>query len=159
MAGETTTIIIFGGTGDLARRKLLPALFQLWCKGPLPESFRIFGFARRENSDDKFRELWGMPSWSSATLLCAPSSGPSSPRMSSTCEVTLTTPNPMVGGGGWRSWRVAPVVSTGSFISPLPGTAIDNLGASGLAREETGCAGWSSKKPFGHDLESAQSLN
>ena len=59
MAGESTSIIIFGGTGDLARRKLLPALFQLACKERLPENFRIVGFARRENSDDKFRELMG----------------------------------------------------------------------------------------------------
>ena len=59
MAGEPTTIVILGGTGDLARRKLLPALFQLACKGRLPESFRIIGFARQEYSDDKFRELMG----------------------------------------------------------------------------------------------------
>ena len=50
-------VIIFGATGDLTRRKLLPALFQLWCKGRLPRSFRIVGFARREYSNDKFREL------------------------------------------------------------------------------------------------------
>ena len=34
MAGDATSIVIFGGTGDLAQRKLLPALFQLACKGP-----------------------------------------------------------------------------------------------------------------------------
>jgi glucose-6-phosphate 1-dehydrogenase len=40
MAGGATSIIIFGATGDLARRKLLPALFQLWCKGRLPAMFQ-----------------------------------------------------------------------------------------------------------------------
>ena len=59
MGGEPTTIVIFGGTGDLARRKLLPALFQLACKGRLPDRFRIVGFARQEYSDDRFREFMG----------------------------------------------------------------------------------------------------
>ncbi|MDP6131202.1 MAG: hypothetical protein QGI56_06920 [Dehalococcoidia bacterium] len=59
MAGETTTIVIMGGTGDLARRKLLPALFQLGCKGRLPENLRIVGFSRQEYSDDRFRDLMG----------------------------------------------------------------------------------------------------
>ncbi len=59
MAGEPTTIVIFGCTGDLAQRKLLPALFQLACKGRLPDRFRIVGFAREEFSDDHFREFMG----------------------------------------------------------------------------------------------------
>ncbi len=57
MAEETTTIVIMGATGDLTQRKLLPALFQLGCKGRLPKDLRIVGFARREYSDDQFREL------------------------------------------------------------------------------------------------------
>ena len=57
MAGETTSIVIFGGTGDLAQRKLLPALFQLACKGRLPERIRIVGVARGEQTDDSFRRL------------------------------------------------------------------------------------------------------
>ena len=56
MAGESTTIVIFGGTGDLAQRKLLPALFQLACMGRLPEGLRILGFARGEYSDNAYRE-------------------------------------------------------------------------------------------------------
>ena len=57
MAGATTSIVIFGGTGDLAQRKLLPALFQLACKGRLPDGIRIVGVARQELSDDGFRRL------------------------------------------------------------------------------------------------------
>ena len=45
MAEETTTIVIMGATGDLTQRKLLPALFQLACKGRLPKDLRIVGFA------------------------------------------------------------------------------------------------------------------
>ncbi len=54
---DSTTIVIFGITGDLAARKLLPALFNLACLGRLPESTRIVGFARRERSDENVREL------------------------------------------------------------------------------------------------------
>ena len=56
-AGGTTTIVIMGATGDLTRRKLLPALFQLHCKRRLPDRLRIVGFARTPHSDDQFREL------------------------------------------------------------------------------------------------------
>lgn len=59
MAGEITTIVIFGGTRDLARRTLLPALFQLGCKGRSPDSFRIVGFGRQESSDNRYPDLNG----------------------------------------------------------------------------------------------------
>jgi len=49
-------LVIFGASGDLTRRKLVPALFGLYREGVLPESFEIIGFARREKSDDQFRE-------------------------------------------------------------------------------------------------------
>ncbi len=52
-----STIVIMGASGDLTRRKLLPALFQLACKHRLPENLRIVGFSRSEYSDDAFREL------------------------------------------------------------------------------------------------------
>ncbi len=55
MAGEPTTIVIFGATGDLTRRKMIPALFQLACKGRLPDQLRIVGFSSQEYPDDRFR--------------------------------------------------------------------------------------------------------
>ena len=51
-----TTLVIFGATGDLARRKLLPALYNLAHEGALPERFKLIGVARREKADDDFRE-------------------------------------------------------------------------------------------------------
>lgn len=53
---KPTTIVIFGASGDLTQRKLLPALFQLSKQGLLPDDVHILGFARREKSDDAFRE-------------------------------------------------------------------------------------------------------
>ncbi|MEE9202753.1 MAG: hypothetical protein V3U31_06140 [Dehalococcoidia bacterium] len=45
IAQEITTIVILDATGDLSQRKLVPALFNLRCKGRLPESLQIVGFA------------------------------------------------------------------------------------------------------------------
>lgn len=50
-----TTIIIFGASGDLTHRKLIPALFNNYVKERLPESFLIVGYARRPWSHDDFR--------------------------------------------------------------------------------------------------------
>lgn len=52
-----TTIIIFGASGDLTRRKLIPALFQLQEQGRLPNPTRVVGYARRPYTDETFRDL------------------------------------------------------------------------------------------------------
>ena len=50
-----TSLVIFGGTGDLARRKLLPALYNLAADGALPERFHLVGVSRSEVPDAEFR--------------------------------------------------------------------------------------------------------
>ena len=50
-------LVLFGGTGDLAWRKLMPALFQAFRHGTLPEGGRIIGVARDSLSDEQYREL------------------------------------------------------------------------------------------------------
>lgn len=52
---EPCTIVIFGASGDLTRRKLIPALYTLAAERALPPSFAIVGFARKEMSDEEFR--------------------------------------------------------------------------------------------------------
>ena len=54
---HATTLVIFGATGDLARRKLLPALYNLAHEGALPEHFALVGSSRGALSDEEFREL------------------------------------------------------------------------------------------------------
>jgi len=54
---EDQDIVIVGATGDLARRKLLPALYNLFVTGLLPAQGRIIGYARTNWSDDQFREV------------------------------------------------------------------------------------------------------
>src|ERR1700733_3320378 len=51
-----TTLVIFGATGDLARRKLLPALYNLAHEGALPERFNLIGVSRGEMSHEDYRE-------------------------------------------------------------------------------------------------------
>src|SRR5882762_2146209 len=50
------TIVIFGAAGDLTKRKLLPALYNLKASGLLPWQFAIVGVARKEKSHEQFRE-------------------------------------------------------------------------------------------------------
>ena len=50
------TVVIFGASGDLTRRKLVPAVYSLFSKRLLPERFTIVGLARTEKSNDAFRE-------------------------------------------------------------------------------------------------------
>ena len=52
-------IVIFGATGDLCRRKLIPSLFKLWKKGLLPENFLIVGAARTEHTPDMWKNKLG----------------------------------------------------------------------------------------------------
>ncbi len=52
----STAFVIFGVTGDLTRRKLIPALFELMLTDRLPDSFYVLGFARREWTDEYFRK-------------------------------------------------------------------------------------------------------
>src|SRR6516164_6896806 len=49
------TLVIFGASGDLTARKLIPSLYRLCAKGRLPEELRIVGVARSPFSDDEFR--------------------------------------------------------------------------------------------------------
>jgi len=52
---EPCSIVIFGASGDLTARKLIPALYQLFLGKQLPNPVRIVGFARREKTDDQWR--------------------------------------------------------------------------------------------------------
>ncbi|GAA4004996.1 glucose-6-phosphate dehydrogenase [Deinococcus rubellus] len=55
-APEPATLVIFGATGDLARRKLLPAVFGLWQDGLLGSAFNIVGVGRQEMTDAQFKD-------------------------------------------------------------------------------------------------------
>src|SRR5256885_12153065 len=52
---QPCTVVIFGATGDLTHRKLVPALYNLAADGELPPAVTVVGFARREKNDGGFR--------------------------------------------------------------------------------------------------------
>tara|TARA_R110002049_G_scaffold23545_10_gene83683 strand:- start:67637 stop:69100 length:1464 start_codon:yes stop_codon:yes gene_type:complete len=54
---DTFDLVIFGGTGDLARRKILPGLYRRFCAGQMPSDARIIGAARSEMDDKGYREM------------------------------------------------------------------------------------------------------
>jgi len=50
------SIVVIGASGDLASKKIFPALFALYCQGFLPKEFTVFGFARSQMGDPEFRQ-------------------------------------------------------------------------------------------------------
>ena len=54
---KTFDLVIFGGTGDLARRKILPGLFRRFLSGQMPEDSRIIGAARSDLDADGYRQM------------------------------------------------------------------------------------------------------
>ena len=53
---DPCVMTIFGASGDLTHRKLIPSLFNLFCDGQLPANFAVMGFARKPKTDEVFRE-------------------------------------------------------------------------------------------------------
>jgi len=160
------TIVIFGAAGDLTKRKLLPALYNLKASGLLPRQLAIVGVTRKEKSHEQFREEQSKDIREFATRAV---------------EETL-----------WEELRSALYYQAGEFTDPETytklkalleevekahgtegnvlfylatppnffGEIVKRLGEAGLARPEGG--GWRRvvvEKPFGRDLDSARALN
>ena len=53
---EPCSVVIFGATGDLTHRKLIPAIYNIAAAGDLPPQFKVVGFARRDKTDEVFRK-------------------------------------------------------------------------------------------------------
>ncbi|WP_379135287.1 glucose-6-phosphate dehydrogenase [Paenibacillus sp. sgz500958] len=60
---EATTFVLFGATGDLARRKIYPALYNLYLDHKLHHSFSVIGLGRRELADSKFQDMVEQSLW------------------------------------------------------------------------------------------------
>src|SRR5574342_1257660 len=54
---EPCTLVIFGGSGDLARRRLIPALYNLLLDGLMPSNYAVLGLGRTPMSDEEFRGI------------------------------------------------------------------------------------------------------
>ncbi len=154
-------IVIFGASGDLTRRKLLPAFYHLFVEGLLPGDFAIVGFARSEWTDDAFREHaqrsireFGRAepsgeSWESFAGHLRYFRGEFSDE--GAFEPLVDYLERVDGELGTRGQRFFYCATPPEVYEPI----VRRLGESGLARD----AKIVFEKPFGHDLASARHLN
>jgi len=163
-AGGMTTIVVMGATGDLTRRKLLPALFQLHCKRRLPDRLRIVGFARTPHSDDQFRELMWDGAREFGELIAQGGEWDSFARnlfyiqgdlsVHEHCASLRERLEEIEG-----DLRTANRLFYLSIAPQLYEEAVETLAAVGLAAEDTGWRRVVIEKPIGSDLASARALN
>jgi glucose-6-phosphate 1-dehydrogenase len=164
---EPCAVVFFGATGDLAHRKLVPALFQLARRGDLPSECAIVGFARRDWTDaelraeyektlardggPEFRAVWGQ---FARRLFFTPGTfdDPAAyERLGQTLEQLDRT-------HGTRGNRVYYLAVAPEFFA----TIVEHLGQAGLVSPWQQEHPWSRvviEKPFGRDLVSARALN
>lgn len=163
---EPCSIVIFGASGDLTARKLIPALYHLCKEHQMPADFRIVGFARREKSDASWRqELRTALDQFSRTKPVDEEVWAKFSACLFYCQGDLTDPGSyqklesILSSFGSRPLRENLLFYLA--ISPSQfGTVVEQVSAARLLVRDG--AGWQRivvEKPFGHDLASAQSLN
>ena len=164
---EPCSIIIFGASGDLTARKLIPALYHLRKEKQMPEDFRIIGFARREKTAASWRgELRSALDQFSRTKPVDEVVWQEFSQHVFYCEGDLTDAAAyaklakQLNGFGSEALRrnllFYLAVSPSQF-----GQGVEQLHGAGLLQKDS-TDGWQRivvEKPFGHDLESARQLN
>ncbi len=161
-AAPCTTIVIFGASGDLTRRKLIPALYNLYRKGRLPQGFSIVGYARRPYSHDDFRAQLreGVSEFSADTfeegLWDEFAAHLWYARGDLDTAEDYTALNKMLTGlENGPTNRLYYLAIAPNFY----GAVVDHLAAAGMAGEAEARRRIVVEKPFGRDLASAQALN
>ncbi|CAM3515641.1 glucose-6-phosphate dehydrogenase [Paracidovorax anthurii] len=151
-------LVLFGGTGDLAWRKLLPALFQAFRHGSLPGEGRIIGVARDDLSDAAYREL--IASRFAAVEGDKRPNAEEFERFAALLHyqrMDLSKPADYAALATRLGERRADTVVM--YLATAPGlftTACEQLGAAGLATPHTRVV---LEKPLGHDLDSNRAIN
>ncbi|UWQ89576.1 glucose-6-phosphate dehydrogenase [Aliisedimentitalea scapharcae] len=152
-------LVVFGGTGDLAQRKILPALFRRFCTGHIPDSARIIGAARSDMTLDAYRAFCAKAIKTyGGTRSCE--DGTVQEFLSRLDYVPLDA----MGETGWpelvhklEGCAAGRVTVFYFSVGPrLFGPLAERLRHHGMAGPDTRIV---VEKPFGHDLESAQALN
>ena len=162
MTARPTVIAIFGVTGDLARRKLIPSLFSNFIKGRLPKRLHIVGVGRREWTDETLIEHAHQSLKNYAAAIYDERAWERFRETLSYSKVNLPQPetyqtlrddlNALDGGECNRLYYL-------SIAPEFYADVICNLGALDMARENGGWRRIVIEKPFGYDLSTAQSLN
>lgn len=164
---EPCAVVLFGVTGDLTHRKLVPALYHLARGGNLPSEFAIVGFARRDWTDEQlraelekslakdggeeFKQSW--PQFASHIVFASGTFDDAAAYAKLKEQLER-----LDGTHGTRGNRLYYLAVAPEFFA----TIIDHLGQAGLIYAAHQDAPWSRvviEKPFGHDLASARGLN
>ena len=162
---DPCVIIIFGASGDLTRRKLIPAILNLQNGGFLPRNLAVVGVARTQMSNAEFRDEVKPEDKVLSTEPMRAAGGALSERIFY-FPADATKAESFNGLADFLKKTDAQVGTPGNYlfylsVSPTVfAPIVQNLGKSGLAREEGGR--WRRviiEKPFGHDLPSALELN
>ena len=163
--GGSCVLIIFGASGDLTKRKLIPGLYNLACEGCMNPEFEVLGIGRTPMSSEEFRKKTGDAAAKSKDTRDFSESGWTDFRKRL---------HYMVGDINDANFypqlriRLEEMEKNGSspnhlfYVSTpasVAGPIIEGLGAVGLNRREHGWTRIVLEKPFGRDLESANVLN
>ena len=162
----STSFVIFGASGDLTSRKLVPALYRLYCQERVDDMMRIVGCARSEFSDDAWRselrettqsflgDEFDVQSWKRFERLIHYqvldiSDGTHFAALAT--RLQELEPN----AGDTPTTRIYYLATSPKLYE----SAVSHLGDNGLANEANGPRRIVIEKPFGTDLDSAQQLN
>ncbi|WP_339830966.1 glucose-6-phosphate dehydrogenase [Paenibacillus sp. FSL R7-0272] len=161
---EPTTIVLFGATGDLAKRKIYPALYNLYLEKKLPETFSLIGMGRREWSDEFFQAQVEKSLHEFSRRQGDHESVKSFVKAFRYSVLNITHKEDYIkllqlveqreAELGIPSNRLFYLSVGPEFFEPIA----ENIQASGLGSTQ----GWKRlviEKPFGHDLQSARDLN
>ncbi|PUB19341.1 glucose-6-phosphate dehydrogenase [Yoonia sediminilitoris] len=153
---EEFDLVIFGGTGDLARRKILPGLFRRYRSGQMPEGARIIGAARSDMSADEYRQMIAEAVAEFGGEESADKDG-----LDGFLRNLDYVPIDAKGTGGWDALaaKVRQDVVQAFYFSVAPslfGDLAERLHTNRIANSESRIV---VEKPFGRDLESARALN
>jgi glucose-6-phosphate 1-dehydrogenase len=154
-------MVIFGANGDLAKRKLMPALYRLAYDGRLPPSFAVIGTSRTAFTDEAFREMMqgAVQKFSENTVFDEDSWKRFAQNLHYVAGDMHDSTLYQALGAKLRETGQNNVLFYLATQPSYYGMAADCLRASGLAAPQGGWRRIVVEKPFGHDLESARQLN
>ncbi len=153
---EAFDLVIFGGTGDLARRKILPGLYRRFWAGQMPPEARVIGASRREMSDKAFRDFVRK-----AIAEFSTDGAKDKAKIDAFLDQVHYVAIDATGDGGWTKLKKAMregVVRAFYFsVGPsLFGDLAERLHKNKITDRTSRIV---VEKPFGHDLASARALN
>lgn len=158
---ERIAIIIFGVTGDLTKRKLIPALYQLELADQLPDEMLIIGFARREWDDAQMRAE--MKKGAEKYSRTQPVQQEKLERLLNCMHYIQASFDEDEGYVLLEEMIQKFGVNNKLYYLSTPPSAyetiVSGLGKAGLAHSDTGWVRIVIEKPYGHDLESARKLD